>query len=482
MANSIDTDRVLVIVRLEGGNDGLNTIIPLEQYSNYKTARSNVAIEENKALKPKGVTKWGFHPALTSFKTLYDEQKLKVIHAVGYPEQDFSHFRSSDIWASGSDSKQILNTGWLGRYLKYEYPNFPNGFPNLAMPDPLSVEIRHSMPLLLQGPLNGMGVFVQDNVEKINNFSTIQTPAPNSPAGEQLKYVRLISGQSKLYNQAMKKAFDKSKNIATYPNYDFADQLKTVARLIAGGLKTRVYVVSLGSFDTHDYQKEEHADLLSQLGGSIAAFLEDIKQLGLSNRVLGMTFSEFGRRIRSNGSLGTDHGAAAPMFLFGNNVVAGTLGTLPTISSNVGIQDNIPMQYDFRSVYATVLKDWFCVPTPDVESILLKKYQILPLINAPGCIPTAVHEQNQQAGVSLLNIYPNPFSQLTNINFQAREGYTVVQIFNTMGQLVASPIQGKFGEGEQQFYWNSEDLPAGTYYCRLQTGSESQVQPMLKVR
>jgi uncharacterized protein (DUF1501 family) len=497
IANIIDTDRVLIIIRLEGGNDGLNTIIPLNQYANYFAARTDVAIPEDKVLKPKGVTEWGFHPALESFKQLFEDKKLSVVHSVGYPKQDFSHFRSSDIWASGADYNEILNTGWVGRYLKYEYPNFPNGFPNAAMPDPLSIEIGNSMPLLLQGPLNGMGVSAPGNVTTASQFFekllTIQTPAPNNQAGEQLKYVRFISGQSRLYNQTMKKAFDKTtETTVAYPTtdlgIDLANQLKTVARLIAGGLKTRVYVVSIGTFDSHDNQvagdktQGKHAKLLQYLGGSVAAFMKDIEIRKLSQRVMGMTFSEFGRRIKSNGSKGTDHGAAAPVFLFGHHVSSGTLGNLPTIPKNLTAEDNIPMQYDFRSIYATILKDWFCVPSSDVETILLKKYQFLPLISAPGCIPTAVHEQNQQAGVSLLNIYPNPFEQIVNINFETQEGHASIQIFNTMGQLIATPAQGYFNEGQHSIYWNSENLSAGTYYCRLQTGASSQVLPMIKVR
>ncbi len=495
IANLIDTDRVLVIIRLEGGNDGLNTIIPLNQYANYFAARTNVAIPENKVLKPKGVTEWGFHPALESFKQLFEEKKLGIVHSVGYPKQDFSHFRSSDIWASGADHDEILNTGWLGRYLKYEYPNFPNGFPNAAMPDPLSVEIGNSMPLLLQGPLNGMGVSAPGDAKEAKDFFekllTIQTPAPNNQAGEQLKYIRFISGQSRLYNQAMQKAFAKSEDInsVTYPATDLANQLKIVARLIAGGLKTRVYVVSIGTFDSHDNQVEadqtqgKHSRLLLSLGESVVAFMKDIEKRKLSQRVMGMTFSEFGRRIKSNGSRGTDHGAAAPVFLFGHNIIANsTLGNLPTIPKILTNQDNIPMQYDFRSVYASILKDWFCVPSADVETILLKKYQFLPLISSAGCIPTAVHEQNQQAGVSLLNIYPNPFEQIVNINFETQEGHTSIQIFNTMGQLIATPAQGYFNEGQHNIYWNSENLSAGTYYCRLQNGTSSQVLPMIKVR
>ncbi len=490
MANVVDTDKVLVIIRLEGGNDGLNTIIPLNQYANYKAARANVAIPEAKAIKPSGVTNWGFHPSLAGFKQLYEEKKLKIVHSVGYPDQDFSHFRSTDIWVTGADSEEILNTGWLGRYLKYEYPNFPNGFPNTNMPDPLSIEIGGSTPLLLQGPLNGMGVNVPSYVKEGKDFferlETLHSPPPSTPAGEQLTYVRFIAGQSRLYNQAMKKAFDKSKNLATYPTTDLANQLKIVARLIAGGLKTRIFVVSIGTFDTHDYQVEgdntkgEHAELLENLGDSVSAFMKDIELLGLSQRVLGMTFSEFGRRIKSNGSFGTDHGAAAPLFLFGHNVNSGTLGTLPTIGNSITAMDNIPMQYDFRSVYATILKDWFCVPTTDLQSILLKNYQFLPLIASSNCITTSTRDENQQSGNSYLNIYPNPFSQIANIGFETQQGHTMIQIFNGAGQVIAVPVNGYFNEGKHEIYWNSENLSAGTYYCRLQNGLNTQVLPMIK--
>lgn len=492
LSNIGDTDRVLVIIRLEGGNDGLNTIIPLNQYSKYSAARSNVAIPSAKVIKLSGVTEWGFHPSLSEFKQLFEEKKLKVIHSVGYPNQDFSHFRSTDIWASGADSTEILNTGWLGRYLKYEYPNYPNGFPNSNMPDPLSVEIGGSTPLLMQGPLNGMGVTVPGNATQASDFferlETLHTPSPNTPAGEQLTYVRLVSGQSRLYNQAMKKAFDKSKNLAIYPENDLANQLKIVARLVAGGLKTRVFVVNIGGFDTHDNQVEgdktqgEHAELLEKLSSSVAAFLKDISLLGLSQRVLGMTFSEFGRRIKSNGSIGTDHGAAAPLFLFGHAINPTTLGTVPTIGTNVKPDDNIPMQYDFRSIYTTILKDWFCVPSNDLQSILLKNYQILPIISTPNCIPTAIHEENQMAGVSMLNIYPNPFSQIANIRFRTAQGQTSIQIFNGAGQIIATPLNGYFNEGEHEIYWNSEDFSAGTYYCRFQNGLNTQVLPMIKIR
>lgn len=488
-----DSDKVLVLVRLEGGNDGLNTVIPLNQYANYVAARSNVAIPENKVLKPTGVTNWGFHPAMEGFMQLYNDKKLKVIHSVGYENQDFSHFRSTDIWVTGADSDEILNTGWLGRYLKYEYPNFPNGFPNSTMPDPLSVQIGNGTPLLLQGPLNGMGVNVPSEAKKSSDFferlNTLQNTAPSTPAGDQLTYVRLISGQSRLYNQAMKTAFDKAQNAVTYPNgNELADQLRIVARLIAGGLKTRIYVVSIGSFDTHDNQVDtdktqgEHAMLLSQLSEGIYTFMKDIEQLGLGERVIGMTFSEFGRRIKSNGSQGTDHGAAAPVFLFGQKVRAGELGNLPTIAAKVSAADNIPMQYDFRSIYTSILKDWFCVEAAGVQQIMLKAYNTLPIIDAQHCVMTAAHEANQNAGKKSIQIYPNPFTTIANITFESMGAHTQIQILNTMGQIIATPIQGYYSEGTHNTYWNADGLPAGTYYCRYRNGANIQVLPMLKVQ
>lgn len=489
--NVVETDKVLVLIRLAGGNDGLNTIVPLEYYSKYKTARQNLSIAENKVIKPTSVTKWGFHPALPAFKNLYDEGKMKVVQSVGYPEQDYSHFRSSDIWQTGSDANQVLNTGWLGRYLKYEYPNYPIGFPNTTMPDPLAVEINYSLSLSLQGPVTGMGVTISNVKDFYKLTQGTQAPAPNTPAGEQLKYVRLVAYLSNKYNDSLKNAYEKvkTKPLQVPLNNELAEKLSIVAQLVAGGLKTRVYVVTLDGFDTHKTQSESndsskgmHSDLLKTLNDAVASFMQNLKIFGIQDRVVGMTFSEFGRRIISNGSGGTDHGAAAPMFIFGNKVLGGTLGTNPILPDKPQWDDNVVMQYDFRSVYASVLKDWFCIPNKDLQDIFFKNYQALSLVTPSACIPTATRDENQAAGEKLLNIYPNPFTEITNIGFKSNGGHTIIQIFDNAGKIVAVPVNKHFEEGNQVISWNSENLPAGVYYCRLQSGSISQVQNMLKVR
>lgn len=149
--------------------------------------------------------------------------------------------------------------------------------------------------------------------------------------------------------------------------------------------------------------------------------MDDAKLLGLEDRIAGMTFSEFGRRIISNGSVGTDHGAGQPMFLFGKKVVPGVIGKNPTIDPNATANSNIPMQYDFRSIYASILKDWFCVPQEDLQSVLLKNFQALPLFDPSGCIPTSVHDENNKAGENLLYAYPNPFTESTTVKFETKE-------------------------------------------------------------
>lgn len=488
----VDTDHVLVLVRLDGGNDGLNTVIPLDQYDTLANVRPHVIIPENEILRLNGRDDVGLHPSMPGLRNLYNEGKLSIIQSVGYPNPNFSHFRATDIWMTGADSDEVLTTGWMGRYLNYEYPNFPVGFPNQDMPDPLSIEIGGTLSLTFQGPATGMGMSVTNPAEFYNLVQGIQAPAPNTPAGEQLRYIRLIANQSNQYGKVLKSAYENGTNRAAYPNTDenyLAEQLKIVARLISGGLKTRVYMVSLGGFDTHDAQVEdgdhtigEHATLLQYVSEAISSFVKDIELLGLEDRVLGMTFSEFGRRVISNFSNGTDHGSAAPMFVFGKSVHPGIIGDNPQIDPNADANTNLPMQYDFRSLYATMLKDWFCVPEPDLESVLLHNFQNLPVVNTPDCISTATHELNQKAGKTLISCYPNPFAQSTNIDFETEGGHTMIQIFNQSGQLVATPVSKAFAKGKFSIYWNSEDLPAGTYYVRLQNGITQQLKPVLKVR
>ena len=219
-----------------------------------------------------------------------------------------------------------------------------------------------------------------------------------------------------------------------------ADQLKIVSRLIAGGLKTKIYMVNLSGFDTHSSQTDSgnnttgrHADLLAKVSEAIHAFLTDCEFLGTADRVIGMTFSEFGRRIISNGSSGTDHGAGAPMFLFGNKVQSGILGTNPVIPANATVHDNVAMQYDFRSVYATLLNQWLCVPNSDLNQIMLQNFQQLPVIQANAC-SVGIHEINAAAGTNLVSCYPNPFTERTTVTFTSHGGHASVHVYNEIGR------------------------------------------------
>ena len=210
--------------------------------------------------------------------------------------------------------------------------------------------------------------------------------------------------------------------------------------------------------------------------------MRDINEQGFGDRVLGMTASEFGRRVISNASVGTDHGVGAPMFLFGNKVQSGILGANPVISPQADYQDNIPMQYDFRSVYASVLKDWFCVPQSDLDLILLDTYQPLALVDPEGCITNSVHELNQGAGNSLLDVYPNPFTETTTVKFDSNGGRVVLQVFNEEGRLLRMLANADMAAGTHTIGCDLGDMPPGIYYCRLQNEGKQQVKSMLKVR
>jgi uncharacterized protein (DUF1501 family) len=482
-ANS-DTDHVLVLIQLGGGNDGLNTVVPIDQFGNLADARPQVLLPEDQLLALDGIDNAKLHPAMTGMQQLYNQGKVQIIQSVGYPDPNYSHFRATDILMSASDADQVLNTGWLGRYLNYEYANYPTGYPNEAMPHPLAVELGYSLSLALQGPLINMGYAISDPTYFYNLTEGIQTPAPNTKAGEQLAYIRLIAQQSRQYNAIITAANDAITTQSEYPDSFLAQQLRIVARMVAGGLKTRFYIVHLDGFDTHDNQMSEHANLLQELSDALLAFQNDLEFLGIADRVLSMTVSEFGRRIIGNDSAGTDHGAAAPMFIVGNAVNSGILGDTPLIPAGANEDDNLPMQYDFRSVYASILKQWFCVPNSDLPITMLQTFPQLPIIDpsANNCISTSVHELNQQAGQLLINAYPNPFWSSTQISFNTEGGHTLVQIFNGSGQLVKTLCNGIYAAGKHSVSFDSEWLPNGIYYCRLQNGALQQIKPLVKTQ
>lgn len=489
MGTTTETDKVLVMIQLFGGNDGLNMVIPIENYSNYYNARSNIAIAQNKVLPLNGTSKTGFHPSMTGMQTLFNEGKLAVVQAVGYPQPNFSHFRATDIWMSASDSDQVVYSGWIGRYLNLEFPNFPNGYPTAQMPDPLAIQIGSVASLAMQGPTFPMAMNITDPTSFYDFLDNTGDPVPNTPWGKELEYIRMIMGQTEVYSNVIRAAAAKVSTQGSYPsNNDLAQQLRIVARLIAGGLKTRVYMVSTGNFDTHSSQVEAaetsiggHAQLIARVSDAIKCFMDDIKGLKVDERVIGFTFSEFGRRIKSNSSFGTDHGAAAPVFVFGKNVRPGIIGTNPTISPIAAQNDNVPYQYDFRSIYASILKQWFCVNDTDLQTILLKNFQNIPLCVNAACGLTGIDDLRNDGEQFIIN-YPNPFVETTKITFTTKGGHTLVQVMDTMGRVIQTLTDKVYTSGTYTVTFDGYKLPLGVYYARFQNGTTQQVRPMLKTR
>ncbi len=345
----------LVVIQLNGGNDGLNTFIPYDT-PQYYDLRPTIAIPKDMVLKATGGMGWH-----TSMKGFYDIQQagdLSVIQNVGYPNPNRSHFRSIEIWQTGSHSNEYLSKGWLGRYLDATcQPEDALGALNLDnIENPaLRGQINHALtmqdPQRFEKQLRGLTENHDDPLDENPNLDFVRKLMINSFEG----------------SDQIKKALEKSKvQAAQYPKYGLAKNLEWMAKMIKGGLATNVYYTGLGSFDTHAGQLGKHKNLLTELSESVKAFYDDMKTAGLMNNVTVMIFSEFGRRAKDNGS-GTDHGTAAPVFIIGGGTKGQIIGQNPNLSTLEN--GDLKHQYDFRSVYATILQQKLNV---NPESIGLK--------------------------------------------------------------------------------------------------------------
>lgn len=481
LALAAETDRVLVMIFLEGGNDGLNTVVPLNHLSALNTVRPHVILPDASLHELPGA-EVGLHPALDGLASLYKENRLQVIQSVGYENQNYSHFRSTDIWMSASDATEVIPSGWSGRYLDQAFPGYPEEYPSDAMTDPLSVEIGFGSSLLFQGPNASMSMTMSNPESFYNLIESREEAAPDTPAGDRLQYVRLIARQSQQYGEVVKSAAEKVTSQLPYPETDLANQLKIVARLIAGGLKTPMYMVRLGGFDTHDAQVEdgdhttgEHATLLKTLNDAIMAFMADMEHLQIDDRVLGMTFSEFGRRIVSNASLGTDHGAAAPMFFFGNHLEGGVLGENPNIHTGQTYEDNLAPQYDYRQVYASVLDQWFGADSSVLNATLYRGFDTLPIIS-DGVLsseqPLAVHAEPV--------LYPNPVREYATLSFYSRHNPVSISLMSIEGRLVRKLHRGSFRPGKNEIMMDLSGIRSGQYILVLNEGKNQQALNLIK--
>lgn len=484
------SDRVLVIIQLNGGNDGINMVVPLDQYSNLSKARSNVLLDETKVLKLNGTMKTGLHPKMTGLQQMFNNGIVSAIQGIGYPQPSFSHFRATDIWMSASDSDKMVATGWMGRYLDKRYPNFPTGYPNTTMPDPVAIQIGPLVSLNFMGPSVSMGMAITDPTTFYNLVDGNTGSTGSTPKDLELAFIRELTQQTNEYATVVKNAAGKGKNLsAKYgTGNSLADQLKIVAKLISGGLKTPVYMVSLGGFDTHSNQVDTtdtsngtHATLMQKLSDGIAAFQDDLNLLGISDRVVGMTFSEFGRRIQSNASGGTDHGAAAPMIVFGDAVQPGVIGNSPTIPGTTTVNDNVPMQFDFRQVYASVLQDWFELPASDIKLLLNgADFNTLPIFKSNPMGIDDIADLLTQVEIS--NVWPNPSNGKFKLSFNCDGGGKLgISVFNPLGERVLYYEPKEYGIGNFEVEFDLTGMRNGNYIVQVHANQKTVSRLIYKI-
>lgn len=383
---------ILVVLQLAGGNDGLNTVIPIGN-DEYRKARPTLGLPDASILRLDSQT--GLHPSLSGLASSYQDGHLAIVQGVGYPNPNRSHFRSTEIWATAVDSDKSSNTGWIGRY----FDNACSGCDAsvaIAMASQMPQALTASTPkgVLYQG---GGGTKKKTSKKKGavagETDASMMTMEDDEDGGDAGGSIGMLNGpghlghlsaldflertemDAEVSQQEIAQASSKAKNSVPYPGSRLGQNFAMVSRLIAGGMPTRIYYLSLGGFDTHTQQAGAHERLLKDMGDSVAAFLADLKAQGNLGRVTLMTFSEFGRRVKENASGGTDHGAAAPLFLAGGGVKAGLLGQMPSLAPQDLWDGDVKYNTDFRSVYATVLERHLGVKS---EPILRKSFPLIP--------------------------------------------------------------------------------------------------------
>ena len=481
-----ENDKILVLIQCNGGYDGLAMLHPLDQYDQLSGYRNNILIPEGQTIKIED--NLGLHPSMQSFANLYQDEKIKFIQAVGYPNQNRSHFRSKDIWTSASAADEYESTGWLGRYLDSQNPNFPDGYPNANAPDPFAITIGNAVSSTCQGIASNFSMAINDPFNLVPLTISEGGELPESYYGEQIEFLRDAILKSNEYSDIITSAANKGTNTVEYPNSSLARQLQTVALLIAGGLSTQIYVVNIGGFDTHANQTNNGdasggimGNLLETLSGALESFQSDLVNLNQEERVISMTFTEFGRRIRSNGSLGTDHGSAAPLIVQGSCVQAGVLGNNEIIPNEVDIQTGVPMQFDFRSVYGSILMDWFGVPETEVRSLLFEDFQYLPIIGECGGISTT-NDKIEQVKMDI-QVYPNPLSDQVRVEFELETSQrALIRLMDSSGRVVKVINDRSLPSGRQLIDIDMHGYTEGVFYISLITDKVHVTQPITKVK
>ncbi len=520
-------DRVLVLIQLHGGNDGLNTLIPLDQYNTYRNLRPTIGVLETGARQYLTLDQTlpsnqqiGLHPDLEPIKQLYDDGQVAFVQDVSYDHANGSHFRGTDTWLSGLDNDSMPvspDSGWWGRYLDRRFPNYPTGFPNNDMPDPPGLEFGSHVVSLGFHRQTGipMGLSLSnDPTDFYNSISGVGGPLPaNFPAsdyGRELEYLVQMEQSTNEYAQRLTSVYSQGANTpgVVYPdtyhtnttsqyNNRLSPQLKAVARLLSGGIKSKVFLVRLTGFDTHEGQGipdkpsfGSHSALLYHIAAAVKAFQDDLAGLGLADRVLTLTFSEFGRTVAENGTYGTDHGTSAPMMIFGRGIKPGVIGANPNLSQ-VNNNRLVGFQYDYRQVFATVLQDWFGANYGTLEHAEFYEFgsQKVPLINDsyvdpqgqlinyvadPSCDPTQDLPPPPITAVDpglaarlRFRLWPNPARERVHFQLSLDEASpAILSLYDANGKRVLGQDLRLYA-GENTVPVDLPALSAGVYTLRI---------------
>ena len=514
LANSVFncdfTNRKLVLIELSGGNDGLNTVIPINVFTDYQNLRPNIFIPSSQYLPLSAIDSSiqgtnqdiALHPALSGFQTLFAQDQMRIIQSVGYPYQNKSHFASKDIYATGNDGSGWTNgnsSGWIGRFMEQHYNQFiPTTFP-------LGVQIGSpNLNLGFHGIVEH-GLAININGQDAENFYSVlsglagdaPTNIPNSDYGTELQYIIDTDALSNQYSETISNAFSAGTNLVTYPDSNLANQLKTVARLIRGNMQSKVYLVTLGGFDTHNAQNQgsgdilgKHNNLLSELSEAVSAFMLDINADSIGEDVIGLTFSEFGRKAKENGSLGTDHGEVAPMFVFGRAVQSGISGinvdlTEATEDNNFQVES---VQYDYRTTFATLFQDFLGASDSQIDATFLDNStnssftdsKINELLKNSHNVDASCYNEALNTPVPTTGewaIFPNPFQDDINVTSEYPELETHFELHNQTGQVIK---KGVLNFRNAKAIITTNGLARGLYILTLFNRQDKSVHKLIK--
>jgi len=464
-----ETDRVLVLIRLKGGNDGLNTIVPLDQFDAYEALRPTIKHHINDLYSLS--TNVGMPNYMTDLQSVWGNGAMKVVHGVGYQDASLSHFSGSDIWAS-TDVTNNTETGWLGRYFEGLYPDYLVNPPAV----PAAIQIGSIGNLIFDGSNSNYAFSVANpaQLESIAQDGTLynMTNLPGCTYGSQLQFMRGTTNTTFNYAQTINSAYNSSVNSVNYIDSGLGRQLANVARMIKGNLGTKVYMVTLGGFDTHANQTVRQQEKLTNLSNSVKLFFDDLAASGHDQDVLAMTISEFGRRPDENGSQGTDHGAASPLLLFGpglqNNGFVGNHPSLTTLDPNGNLVYNV----DFREIYATVMQEWLCInPTVVNQALLGQNFNTVDL--GFNCASLSVEDFNLANGFSHYVLMDNNDTIIKIKNPSTQ--HIDVKLYDIMGKEVTTLKNEMLFPGEHSIDVKKEAgtrLSTGQYIYRISAGKQ----------